>query len=459
MLNTWAQQRKLIYSIIFGGVAMIAVGIPAYVLFYAPPSCTDGKKNIGEAGVDCGGSCRNLCQVKELAPVVVWTQKFMVSPGVYSAVAYIENPNVVAEARNVPYTFKMYDGEGQVIAERSGTTFIPAHKKFAIFEGNILTGGEMPARIDFEFTKPAFWVRQSGAEPVLSIGERTFTGEDTRPRIEATLTNGTVRPVSEIGVVAIVYSGSGNAIAASATYVDVIEKDESKKVVFTWPNPFPVLAEGCEVPVDVMLAIDRSGSMDDDGTNPSQPLSDVKAAAASFLDRLKSADQAGVVSFGTTASEPVDAGLSNDFGKVQRVIRAILIKPDEESQGTNIADGIIQADKELQSERHDAKASKVIVLLTDGVATEPTKTGDESYPEKYALSAAAEARDNGSDIYTIGLGNKINEKFLEQLASAPEYFFSAVSTKNLNTIYRQIGTAICKSGPTRIELIPTVLSR
>lgn len=459
MLNTWAAQRKLIYTVIFSGIAVVAIGIPAFLIFYVPPSCNDGRQNLGETGVDCGGSCRNLCQAKELAPVVIWTQKFMVSPGVYSAVAYVENPNIVAEAKNTPYTFKMYDAAGKVIAERSGLAFIPAHKKFAVFEGNMLTGGEMPSRIDFEFTKPPYWVRQVAAEPTLGISERTLIGEDTRPRIDATLTNSNITPVNDIGVVAIVYSGSGNAIAASATYVDSLGKDESKKLVFTWPNPFPTEAEGCEVPVDVVLAIDRSGSMDDDGQNPSQPLTDVKNAAASFLDRLKTTDQASVVSFATTASEPIDAELSNDFGKIQKIIKSILIQSPVETQQTNIADSIGKATRELSSDRHNDKASRVITLLTDGVPTEPKKAGDESYPEKYALSVAAEARDQGIEIYTIGLGNKVNQKFLEQLASAPEYFFSAATTKDLNTIYKQIGTAICKSGPTKIELIPTVMSR
>lgn len=459
MLNTWAQQRKLIYSVIFGGVAMIAVGIPAYLLFYTPPSCTDGKRNQNEVGVDCGGSCRNLCQAKELAPIVIWTQKFMVSPGTYSVVTYLENPNVVAEAHNVPYTFKLYNTAGGVIAERSGKAFIPAHKKIAIFEGNIMTGGEAPSRVDFDFTKPPFWQRQMSTEPKLTISDRILTGENTRPRIEATLANSNIDAVANVGVVAIVYGGSGNAIAASATYVDALNKDESKQLVFTWPNPFPVEAQGCEIPVDVVLAIDRSGSMQDDGTTPPQPLTDVKTAAASFIERLKTTDQASLVSFASTASTPPDSVLSRDLVRIKKVIDSIAIQAPATAQETNIADGILQADRELQSERHNSKASKVIVLLTDGAATEPKKAGDTTYPEKYALSVAAEARDNGVDIYTIGLGNKVNQTFLEQIASAPEYFFSAASTKSLNTIYRQIGTAICKSGPTKIELISTVESR
>jgi Mg-chelatase subunit ChlD len=459
MLNPWEAERKLIYSFIFIGIAIVVIGIPAFFIFYTPPNCEDGKKNRDETGVDCGGSCRNLCQAAELPPVVVWAHKFMVTPTVYSVVAYIENPNAAAEARSVPYTFRLLNELGEPIAERSGTAFIPAHKKFAIFEGGINVGDVKPGRVEFEFTKPAYWSRVLKPEPRLVISNQILKSSDVKPRIDAEISNPTINPITNISVGAIVYGGDGNAIAASETYVERLERDETAPLVFTWPSPYPTQFVSCEIPTDVMLVLDRSGSMNDDGASPAQPLTDAKNAAASFVDRLKTTDQVGVVSFASNASNPIDAILTSDLAKVKNVISKLSILQPENSQNTNIGDGIKKADEELLSSRKKDGATKVIVVLTDGEPTEPEKAGDPKYPEKYALSAAAEARDHGHEIYTIGLGNQVNTTFLSQVATGPDYFYMAATGKELNTIYKNIATAICKKGTTKIELIPIVEPR
>ncbi len=459
MLNPWEAQRKFVYTMIFIGIAVIVIGIPAFFILYTPPSCEDGKMNKDEAGVDCGGSCQKLCQNAALPPVVIWSQKFMVTPTVYSVVAYVENPNAAAEARDVPYTFKILNDQGQPIAERKGTAYIPAHKKIAVFEGGINVGDVKPGRVEFEFTKPAYWIRVKQSEPRLTISDQALTNENEKPRIDATISNPTISTISKIDVMAIVYGGDGNAIAASRTYVDHLDRDESAPLVFTWPNQFPTQFVSCEVPTDVMLVLDRSGSMNDDGTDPAQPLTDAKKAAQSFVDRLKTTDHIGVVSFASTASIPADSLLSNDLAKVKDILNKIIIQSPEGSQNTNIGDGLKKADDELLSPRRNDTASKVIVLLTDGEPTEPEKKGDPQYPEKYALSVAAEARDHGHEIYTIGLGNKVNTTLLGQIATGPDYFYKAATGKDLNTIYKNIATSICKRGTTKIELIPIVEPR
>ena len=67
--------------------------------FHKTPTCFDGVKNQNEKGLDCGGVCTRICSGDISTPIVMWQRVFQVTPGVYSAVAYIQNPNVL----NRPY--------------------------------------------------------------------------------------------------------------------------------------------------------------------------------------------------------------------------------------------------------------------------------------------------------------------------------------------------------------------
>jgi hypothetical protein len=55
-------------------------------------------------------------------------------------------------------------------------------------------------------------------------------------------------------------------------------------------------------------------------------------------------------------------------------------------------------------------------------------------------------------IYTIGLGNKINESFLKSLASEEADYYFAPSASNLENIYKNISSDICQEVPARIEI-------
>ena len=455
MESSWARRRKTLYGIIFFILGVVVIGVPAFLIFHKPASCSDGTQNGDEEGVDCGGSCTALCQNQQAYPIVLWTRNFQVSPGVYSAVAYIENPNVGAYASNAPYKFTLRDDKGEVIAERSGTVFIPAHKVFAAFEANISTGTTTPGHIEFEFSKPPFWQRTPGGEPELSVVSKVLTNEDDSPRVDATIQNNSIQDIGRTQVMAIVYEGNGNAVAASRTYIDELPQGQSKDIVFTWPNRFNTEVASCDAPVDAVMLLDRSGSMASDGSNPPQPLTDVKNAAQGFVDNLTAQDQAGVISFATTPSPSPDSLLTGELKDVKNAISRIAIHSDS-TQYTNIGDALKSAEEELGSSRHRKDAKQEIVLLTDGVPTQPVQSGNANYPRSYALDAASEVKSKGIDLFTIGLGKEIDEPFLTTVASKPEQYYSAPTTATLKNIYKEIAASMCRKSPTVIEIIPLI---
>jgi len=186
---------------------------------------------------------------------------------------------------------------------------------------------------------------------------------------------------------------------------------------------------------DVMLVIDRSGSMS--GT----PLQDAKNAAKAFVDRLdlsSGGDQAGLVSYSDSAT--LDHQLSRSRGSVRTAIDALA-----SGGSTNITDGINKAQAELESSRHDPANGPVMILMTDGVHNVGPVPGP----------AAAAAKASGTRIFTIGLGS-VDETELQSLASSPSDYYYAATSDELDYIYQQIAGSLMGLPATNITLVDTL---
>ncbi len=237
-MSIWADRRKNTIIAIAIFIGLIPVGIVIYSYLNKPLTCSDNKQNQGESGVDCGGPCSLVCKKDALNLIVSWQRLFKVAPGLYTATAYIENPNVGAGAKEAHYVFKIYGEEGIVVYERKGSVHIYPKNTFAIVEPGIETGERKVSRMTFEFTEEPTWTKENEYVSPFTITNREVIKEDTAPRIEATLQNATIDTYTNVAILALVYGADGNAMAASRTVVDRIEKNGKAPLVFTWPQPF-----------------------------------------------------------------------------------------------------------------------------------------------------------------------------------------------------------------------------
>jgi hypothetical protein len=241
---TWAGRRRLITASIVLVIVLIIAAFPVYRILYVPPSCTDGKQNQGEAGIDCGGPCVNVCTSQAISPILLWTRVFKVSQGYYNAIAFVQNANINAEALKVPYRFQIFDTSNILVAQRYGTIDLLPNTSIPIFESNFDTGQRIPGRVDFEFTDQPHWQRTDIASavaqqlPEVDVSNIVLSKQDSSPRLDAVVTNTSVHSILNLPVVAILYDVNGNAVASSRTYVDVLAKESSTPIVFTWPQPF-----------------------------------------------------------------------------------------------------------------------------------------------------------------------------------------------------------------------------
>jgi hypothetical protein len=213
------------------------------------------------------------------------------------------------------------------------------------------------------------------------------------------------------------------------------------------------------VPIDVMLVIDRSDSM-----NSGSRLAAAKDAAKAFVSKMDfSKDRVGLASFEDLAT--LNQGLTNDSALVINAINNLVAV-----DFTNLGEGIKKANDELTAHGRST-ASQVIIVLTDGVANRYGSTGiscsgsslvcpgADDTCTNYARSMATTAKDSGRSIFTIGLninglctsnstnptptqGRTFIRGLLQAIASTPAQYYEAPSSSDLNAIYNTISHTI-----------------
>src|SRR3989344_2585469 len=115
---SWRAKQQFKYFSFIAGAVLLILGAVLFFIFTRPGTCSDGKQNNGELGVDCGGSCARLCPFEISDVIVHWARAFPAREGFYDAVASIENPNFNAGVKDFTYTFKLYDVKNIIVGTR-----------------------------------------------------------------------------------------------------------------------------------------------------------------------------------------------------------------------------------------------------------------------------------------------------------------------------------------------------
>ena len=431
----------------------VIIFVPVYFMFFNnQPTCFDKIQNGFETGVDCSGDCNLVCSHDAESPLVTSSGTFRVQDEIYNSIVVIENKNTDFGAKNVSYKLSVVDSQGREYDKREGVINILPGELVPVFEPSM----RVPVGIDVVDTKVVFGniVWRKNIEPSKNINVSTGVIENTE---RAPFLSGNVRnnePVSVGGqqIVALVSDDEGNPVGVSSTIVESLGKGQAQEIFFTWPEPFYVGSRICDAQSgrrissflgDVVIVVDRSGSMDDESLSPPEPLNTVKLAAIRFIRSLGKTDMAGIVSFANEAS--IDSGLSVDTRNLAVIADNINIL-ESGIQHTNLADGLSKS-LEILTGSASQNERKAVVLLTDGVATRPLLSGNPDYPQEQALEIAKEIRNAGVEIYVIGLGPDVDSEFLQKVVSQPKNYYGVERKESLNTIYDAIASDICSKKP------------
>jgi len=238
---TWALKRQILYIAILVAFFVLVGFLIAYPSLNKAPTCTDGKQNGDETGVDCGGSCPKACvyQVDQIS--LDWARSFEVVPGRYNAVAYLENHNKNATIEKISYRFRFADKDNIYIGKREGSTYVPPSGNFIVFEPAVDMGSSVPVYTTFEFTEDPVWIQVSKDkidQLKVLVSKINLQNEDTSPTLSATVTNTSLFQIPDLNIMVILHDAEGNIVSASRTYLDVLQGQESSQINFTWMEPF-----------------------------------------------------------------------------------------------------------------------------------------------------------------------------------------------------------------------------
>jgi len=186
---------------------------------------------------------------------------------------------------------------------------------------------------------------------------------------------------------------------------------------------------GCLEKADVMLVLDRSGSVDDE-------LAILKTAAKDFVTALAPAvDKAhiGQTSFALNGSHDLD--LTYVIADIEAAIDSL------NADGvTNLAKGITLATTELTlNDRDDVDAPDFMVIITDGAPNRPT---DETTAKAAAATAANFARAAGIKLYVVGVGTDTAtaDYLRNSIANHAGQYYDVTNYSGLSAILNDIAT-------------------
>ena len=208
------------------------------------------------------------------------------------------------------------------------------------------------------------------------------------------------------------------------------------------------IASTSTTPLDIVLVLDASGSMDDDMTGGKR-IDALKNAANAFIDEIATQNasisdaskqhQVSIVKFAGEKSNKVGndtyrkGGYTYNYSQVMKNMTACsettkssfkdTINAINPAGATNAAAGMELAQGQT-SKRSDAK--KIVIFFTDGTPTTQSDFSDEVASD--AISAAKAMKDAGASVYTIGIFDGANPSANVNATSNENKFMQAASS-------------------------------
>lgn len=242
---------------------------------------------------------------------------------------------------------------------------------------------------------------------------------------------------------------STNDIDISGAMSATVSKDDSDFITaLSVLSSTSNIASTSTTPLDIVLVLDASGSMDDSMTGGKR-IDALKNAANAFIDEIATQNagisdaskqhQVSIVKFAGKKSSKVgndtyrEDGYVYNYSQVMKSMTACsettkssfkdTINAIKSAGATNAAAGMELAHGQT-SKRSDAK--KIVIFFTDGTPT--TQSEFSNVVASDAIAAAKTMKDAGASVYTIGIFKDANPKADVNTATNENKFMQAASS-------------------------------
>ncbi|GFO23771.1 collagen alpha-4(vi) chain [Plakobranchus ocellatus] len=307
-----------------------------------------------------------------------------------------------------------YSDQAEGIKYASQTSFTPGHGFRPDANQVIIHITDQAPADPGEATKEAQLVFDKGVK-IYSIAVGDGTGLDK-------MKNTTSDPLSR-------YLLKGDTYSSLKTLAPVLGSRINNEVPLSSASlPAP---SSCLQKADLVFVVDSSSSV---GQNDFHHLEDFLKDAIVQLPVQRDNVRVGVVQYGNHPSLEFSLDVYSERLSMMKAVDGINFM----GGGTNTGHAIQYTTDTLFSTSQGARngVPHIAVVITDGHSGDRTAT----------LAAADKARQQGVNLFAVGIGQNVNRQELQDIADDPDsdHIFQARSYKDLKTLSKQILDATCK---------------
>ena len=236
--------KKTLYIVFYLILFFFVIGTIAS--FFVPsPTCTDGKQNQNEEGVDCGGPCATLCPEKPLEEVqdIVIEEEAQVlstSSGRWDAVVSVMNPNQLYGSGDLTYTFTFFDSQGNAVKTVRDTSYILPFQNRYFMALEVEMKGE-PERVEFAIEAISWEKFREYEAPVLRVSNKQFSILSSSPdyaQAVGLVINKSPYDFETVDAQVVARDASGEIIAVGYTDMQTVISGDRREFIVVWPYFF-----------------------------------------------------------------------------------------------------------------------------------------------------------------------------------------------------------------------------
>ena len=241
--------KQLIYGSIYLAIFLALVLWIYFSFFHNPPTCFDSIKNQDEEGVDCGGSCLEICLPNQFGTIEIVDRVriLRIDDEHVSILVKIQNNNLDFAAESFNYTLSILDSKDKVVTPIFGTSYIYHGEVKYIAAPNIRISPTIAARATFEISNPKWILGEKLSKPDVSIQNHRTSLLGNEVKVEGSLISHDPAILKNTKIIAVFFGQFGLPVGVSQTEIENLEPNDTRSFVINHALLDNILADKTQV--------------------------------------------------------------------------------------------------------------------------------------------------------------------------------------------------------------------